>query len=153
MEVAKLKFNRILASLIDGLVMFILMVAICIFPAINVIRDINEQVLVVSDLLWLLFSFFASFAVCILYLFLSSLIFRGATFGMRINRLVFVKSNDTSLRYYNLLFRHFVNILCIVFSLGFSVIFDAISMICTEKGRNFYDILTSMKVVNINDAI
>ena len=131
--------------------MFIIMAAICVFPTINVIKDIRDQVFVYSDLFWLIGSLFGSFLVWVLYLFFSTLIFKKATLGMKINHLAFAKHHDGEVRYITLLMRMLVNVLCIVFSLGFSVILDAISMLCTAKGRNFYDILTSMKVVSADE--
>ena len=146
-----LRFNRILASLIDGFVMFVIFVSVNIAPTIRLIKDVLEDHYVVADAWWLAFSVFASLCLWILYIFLSSLIFRNATLGMKIMRLAFVKTNGNNLTARCLLFRATSIVLCIVFSLGFSVIFDPISMICSENGKNFYDIFSSTKVVSIYD--
>lgn len=145
------KFNRILASLIDGFVMFLIIASICTYPTIVLIRDLVNHTFYNSDALWLAFCLVGSFAVWILYLFLSALILKNATLGMRINHLVFVKSNGNNLTARTIILREAAVVFCIVFSLGFSIIFDPISMFCSENDRNFYDILSSTKVVNVND--
>ena len=146
------KFNRILVYLIDGLVMFILMAMICVAPAIIFFRDLINGSFNVGELLWLSFSIFGSFCVWILYLFLTSLIFKGATLGMKINNLVFKRVNDTPLSFRSLLFRETLLVVSIVFSLGFSVIFDVISVICTKNGRTFHDVYSLMKVVSSRES-
>lgn len=142
------KFNRILTYLIDGLVMFILMAMICVAPAIIFFRDLINGSFNTSELLWLSFSIFGSFCVWILYLFLTSLIFKGATLGMKISHLSFRKINDSDLTFRNLLYRETLVVLCIVLSLGFSVIFDLMSVICSKNGRTFHDVYSFMKVVS-----
>ena len=147
-----LKFNRILAALIDGFVMLVLFLAICIMPAITVIRDIISERFIVGDILWLAFSVIGSFFVWILYLFFTGIIFRNATLGMKITKICFVKSNGMLMTFKTILFREIVVVFSIVFSLGFSLIFDPISLICSENCKNFYDIFSSTKVVGV-DAI
>lgn len=142
------KFNRILTYLIDGLVMFILMALICVAPSIIFFRDLLNGSFNTNELLWLSFSVFGSFCVWILYLFVTSLIFKGATLGMKISHLSFKKINDSDLTFRNLLYRETVVVLCIVLSLGFSVIFDLMSVICSKNGRTFHDVYSYMKVVS-----
>ncbi len=145
------KLNRILASLIDGLVMLILLVAICIAPSINLVRVIQNNNLVTGDILWLVFSFIGSVLVWILYLSLTSLLFKNATLGMKLMRLVYIRTNSTELTFINLFMRSFICVICLVLSLGLTLIFDPVSLMCNEKGKNFYDILTSTKVVSFYD--
>ena len=148
-----LKFNRILSAAIDGLMMFILFAAITVYPTIVLVRDLLNDSFLLKDTLWLGFSIFASFMVWILYLFVSSLIFRNATLGMRINKLVFVKSNGGDMNFRVLLFRETAVVVCYVLSLGFSPIFDAISMFCSKNSKNFYDIFSLTKVVSSDDLL
>ena len=148
-----LRFNRILAAAIDGLVMFILFAAIVVYPTIVLVRDLMNDSFVLKDALWLGFSIFASFCVWILYLFVSALIFRNATLGMRINKLVFTKSNGGEMNFRVLLFRETAVVVCYVLSLGFMPIFDAISLFCSKNAKNFYDIFSLTKVVSSDDLL
>ena len=148
-----LRFNRILAAAIDGLVMFILFAAIVVYPTIVLVRDLMNDSFMLKDALWLGFSVFASFCVWILYLFVSALIFRNATLGMRINKLVFMKSNGGEMNFRVLLFRETAVVVCYVLSLGFMPIFDAISLFCSKNAKNFYDIFSLTKVVSSDDLL
>ena len=147
----QLKINRIFASLIDGLIMFIIFALINVAPMINCIKDAMDGVMITADYLWLGFTIFASFAVWIIYLFLSSLILKNATVGMKINGLVFVKNNGLQMSGVSILLREATVVLSIVLSLGFTIVFDPISLIFNDEGKNFYDILTSTKVVMRDD--
>ena len=149
---ANYKASRILANMIDGLVMFVLFIAICITPSIIFIRDMTNGHFFVNELVWLILSVIASVLVWILYLSLTTLIFRSATLGMRIMRLVFVKAGGGDLSFAKLFFRQLISVVCFIFSLGFTVIFDPISLICSENCRNFYDIFSSTKVVSVHDT-
>ena len=96
------KLTRILASLIDGLVMLILLVAMCIAPSLNLAKGIMNDNYVMGDILWLIFSFIGSVLVWILYLSLTGLIFKNATLGMKIMRLAFIKTNGTEVMFLNI---------------------------------------------------
>lgn len=145
------KLNRILASLIDGLVMLIILIAICIAPSINLIRGIQNSNFVTGDILWLVFSLIGSVLIWVLYLSLTSLIFKNATLGMKIMKLVFVRSNGRELTFLDIFIRELTSVVCLVFSLGFSLIMDPISLLVSEHGRNFYDIFSFTKVVSLYD--
>ena len=149
MSSANFKVNRILASLIDGLVMFIILVAICIAPSINLINGIQANNFVSGDILWLVFSFIGSGLVWILYLSLTGLIFRNATLGMKIMRLVFVRSNGNNLTFLDIFVRELAYVICLLFSFGFTLIVDPIAISCSEKGKSFYDIFSLTKVVSL----
>ena len=153
MERTGYKLNRIYASLIDGLFMLIIFVGICIAPALRFFMQLADDKFIVSDLLWLLFSIFGSFCVWILYLFLSSVLFKKATLGMRIAKLSFAKSGDGELTYRGILFRELTVVVTLVFSLGFAAIFNPISIIFNEKGKSFYDICSRIKVVNSDEIM
>ena len=145
------KLNRILASLIDGLVMLIILIAICIAPSINLIRGIQNSNFVTGDILWLVFSLIGSVLIWVLYLSLTSLIFKNATLGMKIMKLVFVRSNGRELTFLDIFIRELTSVVCLVLSLGFSLIMDPISLLVSEHGRNFYDIFSFTKVVSLYD--
>lgn len=149
-DLRQLKINRIFAALVDGLIMFIIFAGITVAPTISYINDAMKGVYVSADLYWLIFSIFASFCVWILYLFLSSIILGNATVGMKINNLVFIRNNGLEMTFSSILLREAVVVLSIIFSLGFTVIFDPISLACNAEGKNFYDILSSTKVVSKN---
>ena len=151
MNSAYFKFSRILASMIDGFFMLVIFLGICAAPTIVLIKDIQSGNSLLNDILWLSFSAFGSFCVWIVYLFGTALIFRGATLGMKTQRLVYTRTNGNPMSYRSILFRETMTVLCIVFSLGFTLLFDPISLICSENGKNFYDIFFSLKVVSVND--
>lgn len=145
------KFNRILSYLIDGLVMFILMAAIVVAPAIIFIRDLINDSFNTNEFLWLAFSIFASFCVWIIYLVVSEIIFKNATLGMRLNHLTFRRINDLEMSINTLIFRATFFVITVVFTCGLSVIFDILSMIITENGKTFHDVYSYVKVVPTND--
>jgi len=151
MRESNFKLNRVLASLVDGLIMFLITAGICTAPAIIFFKGLINNNFIIADLFWLLFSIFGSFAVWILYLFISALLFKGSTLGMKFYRLTFIRTNGTELRAMNIFFREATMVICIILSLGFSVIFDFLSMLCNDSGKNFYDIFSSTKVVTIDE--
>ena len=104
-----------------------------------------------NDLWWLIFSIFASFCVMILYLFVSCFLFKNATLGMRMNNLIFVRNNGIEMKFSIILLREFIVVITMVLTLGLSLIFDPISLMFNEDGKNFYDILTMTKVVSRDD--
>lgn len=150
-NLSHLKFNRIFAAMIDGLIMFIIFVAINIAPTILYIKDIMSEKFISGDLYWLIFSVIASFGVMILYLFVSSFLFKNATLGMRMNNLIFVRNNGIEMKFSIILLREFIVVITMVLTLGLSLIFDPISLMFNEDGKNFYDILTMTKVVSRDD--
>lgn len=149
MRSSNFKANRILAALIDGLVMFILLALICVAPTINLVRTVQANNYSNGDIMWLVFSLIGSVLVWVLYLSLTGLIFKNATLGMKIMRLVFVRSNGSQLTFINIFIRELISVICLIFSLGFSLILDPISLMCSENGKNFYDIFSSTKVVSL----
>lgn len=149
MRSSNFKANRILAALIDGLVMFVLLAVICVAPTINLVRTVQANNYSNGDIMWLVFSLIGSVLVWVLYLSLTGLIFKNATLGMKIMRLVFVRSNGSQLTFINIFIRELISVICLIFSLGFSLILDPISLMCSENGKNFYDIFSSTKVVSL----
>lgn len=147
------KLNRILASMIDGLIMLLILIGVCIMPALRFFKSLSEDSFILSELLWLLFSIFGSFCLWLLYLFVSSLIFRKSTLGMKICRLSFTRVGNKDASYRDILFRELIVIICLVCSLGFTTVLDAISMLCNENGRNFYDLFSRVKVVSSDEIM
>ena len=131
MRSTNFKANRILAALIDGLVMFILLALICVAPTINLVRTVQANNYSNGDIMWLVFSLIGSVLVWVLYLSLTGLIFKNATLGMKIMRLVFVRSNGSELTFINIFTRELISVICIIFSLVFSLILDSLSLICS----------------------
>ena len=147
-----LKINRFFASLIDGLIMFIIFALINVAPIINCVKDAMDGAFIIADFAWLGFTIFAAFVVWFIYLFLSAIILRNATVGMKINNLVFTRNNGLQMTGISIMVREAVVVMSIVLSLGFTLVFDPISLACNDEGKNFYDILTSTKVVLRDDA-
>ena len=153
MDRTSFKLNRIYASLIDGLIMLIIFAGVCIAPALRFFSPLMDNKFISSDLMWLIFSIFGSFCIWVLYLFLSSVIFKKATLGMKIAKLAFAQSGDGEVTYRGILFRELTVVISLVFSLGFAAIFNPISIIFNEKGKSFYDILSRIKVVNADEIM
>ena len=151
MSSTNFKLNRILASLIDGLVMLIIFVAICITPSINLIKAVQANNYVTGDILWLVFSFIDSVLIWILYLSLTGFIFKNATLGMKIMKLAFARSDSRELTFLDIFTREVTFVVCLVLSLGLSLILDPISLLVSEHGKNFYDIFSFTKVVSLYD--
>ena len=152
MSERNLKVNRILASLIDGFFMFIITAAVCIAPLIVFLKEYFDGKFITSDFLWLLFSIFGSFALWILYLWIPTLIFKNATIGMKFTHLVFINSRENPSKFSSFLFREFMVVVCIVGSFGLSLVADLICLTMTEKGKTFYDVASSLRVVSTDYA-
>ena len=150
MSERNLKLNRLLASLIDGFFMFVITAVVCIAPLIVFLKECFDGKFITSDFLWLLFSIIGSFAIWILYLFIPLLIFKNATIGMKFTHLIFISSKETQSKFTSFLFREFMVVTCIVFSFGLSLVADLIAITMTEKGRTFYDVASSLKVVSVD---
>lgn len=143
--------NRILASLIDGLVMFLLLAAVCSAPAIIMISDLMNGNFFTSDLVWLILSFVGAILLWFLYLIITPLIFKSATLGMKIMGLRFTRTNEDELNYFNVVARQGLLLIGLLFSLGFTVFFDIFSVIFSKNCRNFHDIFSTVKVVALDD--
>lgn len=151
-EIRKLKANRILSSLIDGLLMFILFWAAFIFPLIDAINQgikgtFNNQMILVLAVFYLL-----GVLLMIFYLFLTSISFKGATLGMKIVNLNYVNYNGTVPNKTSLFFNSLTIVFGAVLSFGLTVFIDFISILVNQLGRSFHDIFSGMKMVNVYDA-
>ena len=150
MNIKIFKANRFLAALVDGFFMFLITVAFCLAPAISFFREIIDGKFIPGDMIWLILSLFGSFCLWILYLALPSLIFKNATLGMKLNHLVFVSKKYGELRLSHLLFREAIVVVCLVFSLSLSIYSEIFSLVCSEDGKGFFDVFSSIKVVSEN---
>ena len=151
MEKKLFKANRFLATLIDGFVMFLILVGVCFAPGLTFFREISEGKYITSSIFLFAFSMFGSFCIWILYLSLSALIFRRSTLGMKIVHLKFVSNKDEDVRFYSILFRETTVVICFVLSLGLSIFSDSIAVINNKEGKSIYDVFSSVKVVSDND--
>ena len=145
------KANRFLATLIDGFVMFLILVGVCFAPSLSFFREINEGKYIASSIFWFAFSIFGSFLVWILYLSLSALIFRKSTLGMKVTHLKFVSKRGEDVKFYSILFRESIVVVCFVLSCGLSIFSDSISIVNSKDGESIYDVYTSIKVADEND--
>ena len=150
-DLRKLKANKILAALIDGLIMFILFWAIFIFPMINFIEDFIRHSLSLQSYLL----FFGAYAVGMLmtaiYLFMMMLIFKNATLGMRIAGIMFIQNDGEIPAKHRLFLRSFIFALAEVFTLGIVLLTDFITILLSDSGRDFHDAYSGLKVENVYD--
>ena len=150
-DLRKLKVNKILAALIDGLIMFILFWAIFIFPMIAIIEDYTKHTLTANSY----FLFFGAYVVGMLmdaiYLFMTMLIFKNATFGMKIANIQFVQNDGEIPAKTRLFLRSFVFILTEVFTLGLILVTDFLTVLLSDSGRSFHDAYSGLKVENAYD--
>ena len=150
-ELNVLKLNRILAALIDGLILFVLFFAVFTYPLIDFILRITEGSYSPENIVFLSLFAIGGFALGILYLFVSSLIFKGATIGMKITHLVYVTTDGTSPRAATLFNRSSLLIISLVLSFGLVAIIDLICILLNDWGKDFHDIYSNLKVVSDYD--
>ncbi len=145
------KLNRILSALIDGLFIFIIIVAVSIFPLVELIIEINKDSLSVGSVNLLIISIIVGFLLGIVYLFVTFVIFKNATLGMKITHLAFVKYDGNNPTKLALLGRFAISTLCFVLSCGICLLANLIAVLNNEFGRNFYDVFSGLKMVNQYD--
>ena len=150
-ELKKLKANKILAALIDGLIMFILFWAVFIFPMISFIEDFLRKTLTTESFLL----FFGAYAVGMLmtaiYLFMTSLIFKNATLGMRIASIAFSQNDGSIPSKTRLFLRSFIIIISETLTLGLVLVTDFLTILFSDSGRDFHDAYSGLKVDNCYD--
>ena len=147
-NIEKLKVYRILAAMIDGLVMFIIFWAVFIFPLIDTINAISKGTYSFQTSLFLITFFFLGALLDVFYLFLTSMAFKGATLGMKMNGLTYVKYDGNTPNSPSLFINALSIVIIVIFSLGLSVIVDFISLVHNKMARSFHDIFLGMKMVN-----
>ena len=70
---------------------------------------------------------------------------------MKIMKLAFARSDSRELTFLDIFTREVTFVVCLVLSLGLSLILDPISLLVSEHGKNFYDIFSFTKVVSLYD--
>lgn len=150
-NIEKLKVYRILAAMIDGLFMFIIFWAIFIFPLIDTINSVSNGTFSFQTTFFLTSFFILGAMLDVFYLFITSIAFKGATLGMKMNGLSFVKYDGTIPSSLTLFINALSIVIIVVFSFGLSVIVDLLSLINNKMARSFHDIFLGMKMVNTYD--
>ena len=145
-ELIVLKLNRLLAAFIDGLALFILFFAAFTYPLIEMILMIKQGIFSGQIISLAILSAVVGLFLGVLYLFITSAIFKGATLGMKIMHLTFVKTDGSIPKKVSLFNRAVSIVLCNVLTLGFSIIIDVVCLLLNDMGKNFHDIYSNMKV-------
>lgn len=148
-DLKKLKVNKILAALIDGLIMFILFWAIFIFPMISFIQDYFAKTLTSNSFLLLFGAYGVGMVMTALYLFVTELIFKNATLGMRIAGIAFIQNDGSTPSKTRLFLRAFIFVLSEVLTLGLILVTDFLTVILSDSGRDFHDAYSGLKVENV----
>lgn len=150
-NIEKLKVYRILAAMIDGLFMFIIFWAIFIFPLIDTINSVSKGTFSFQTTFFLIAFFILGAMLDVFYLFITSIAFKGATLGMKMNGLTFVKYDGNIPSSPTLFINALSIVIIVIFSFGLSVIVDLLSLINNKMARSFHDIFLGMKMVNTYD--
>ena len=146
-ETLVFKLNRIIAALVDGLIVFLAFAAFFTYPFIELLLEIKNGGVSQSTIVLLSLCSVAGLGGGIFYLFITSLVFKGATLGMKIMHLSFVRNDGSMPRIITLFNRATLTLLTIVLSLGLSIIADLVCLLLNEQGKNFHDIYSNLKVV------
>ena len=147
-ETIVFKLNRIIAALVDGLVVFLAFAAFFTYPFIEFLLEINGSGVTEPTIVLLSLCAVVGLGAGIFYLFITSLIFKGATLGMKIVHLTFSRNDGTTPRIIALFARAALTMLTVVLSLGVSIIVDLVCLLLNEQGKNFHDIFSNVKVVS-----
>ena len=146
-ETIVFKLNRIIAALVDGLVVFLAFAMFFTYPFIELLLEINGGGATKETIVLLSLCSIAALGADIFYLFITSIIFKGATLGMKLVHLTFSRNDGTTPRVVTLFNRAAITMLSIIFSLGLTIIADLFCLLLNEQGKNFHDIYSNMKVV------
>ena len=150
-ETLNLKLNRILAALIDGLIILLITWGSMAYPFVELIKGISNNAVTVGSINFLIITFFVGMLFSILYLFISSLIFKNATLGMKICHIAFTNYDGKNPSKTALFYRSSMIIFCFILSLGLVVVSNFVTVLHNEFGRNFHDVFLKMKVVSSYD--
>lgn len=150
-ETINFKLNRILAALIDGLVILLIATAASIYPFIEMMQHYKQGSLNASVISIFIITAAAGLLLGIVYLFVTFVIFKNASLGMRITHLAFVTYDGKKPSKATLLNRSALVMVTFLLSLGLVVLANFVSVLCNDSGRNFYDIFAKIKMVNSYD--
>ena len=150
-ETINFKLNRILAALIDGLIILLIATAVSIYPFIEMMQHYKQGSLNTGVISVFIFTVAAGLLLGIVYLFVTFVIFKNASLGMRITHLAFVTYDGKKPSKATLLNRSALVMITFLLSLGIVVVANLVSVLCNDYGRNFYDIFEKIKMVNSYD--
>lgn len=150
-ETINFKLNRILAALIDGLIILVISAGVSVYPFIEMINHFKQGSLNPSVISVFIFTVVAGLLLGIVYLFITFVIFKNASLGMRITHLAFVTYDGKKPSKATLLNRSALVIITFLLSFGVVVLANFVSVLCNDYGRNFYDIFAKIKMVNVYD--
>ncbi len=150
-EERRLQLNRILSALIDGLIILLIVWAAMAYPTVELIKEVQNGVISTGTISFFIISFFAGMILGVLYLFVCYLLFKNASFGMHFVHLTFIKYDGSKPKKMTLFYRSIFQILSFIFSLGFVVVANLISVLNNAHARNFQDYFFGIKMVNNDD--
>lgn len=145
------KLNRILATLVDALAIFIIISLTSIFSLVEFIIEANKNAVTVETRVFLILSITAGFLLAVVYLFVTFVVFKNATLGMKLMRLTYIKYDGTIPSKLTFLGHSALAVMSFVLSLGLTAMANLVAVLNNENGRNFHDICSGLKMVNQYD--
>ena len=145
------KLNRILAALVDSLIIFIIISLTSVFSLAEFIIEVNKDAITIETTIFLVLSVIAGFLLAIVYLFVTFVIFKNATLGMKMMHLTYIKYDGTIPSKLTFLGHSSLAVLSFIFSLGLTTLANLVAVLNNENGRNFHDVCSGLKMVNQYD--
>lgn len=143
-----LKLMRIIASLIDGLFIYVLFFAV-IFPSsvilYNETQVENPQLL--KPILTLVCSILMGGVLSIIYLVVPTIVFKGSTIGMKMSGIKFVNVMDERFPIRHLIIRESLVVFTLIFTFTISVVANFLAVLFNKDGKTYFDYATYAKVV------
>ncbi len=143
-----LKLMRIIASLIDGLFIYVLFFAV-IFPSsvllYNEVHADNPQLL--KPILTLICSILMGGVLSIIYLVVPTIVFKGSTIGMKMSGIKFVNVMDERFPLSHLIIRESLVVFTLIFTFTISVVANFFAILINKDGKTYFDYATYAKVV------
>lgn len=154
MKLAKVR-HRIMASLVDFLIVTGILLVLCLFKLPFLISMFNSAEHVVSTKFIVdMFRWGVLFAIILLvYYAIVPLLLNGQTIGKRIFKLQILKENGEKVGYKTMFYRECIGRIFINFaSLGMTVIASIIIMSLREDKKDLKDMLAKTKVVDLYES-
>lgn len=151
-KITSFKLNRILSNCIDALVIFVLFWACFIFPFLNFIGDLVAGIFNTSYLIGMIITGTAGISLGVLYLFISPILLKNSTCGLKINGLKFENVDKSPISKSKLLLRSFFSVISIIFTAGLAIFAEILTICISESGREFFDYFTGIRVVSIYES-
>lgn len=143
-----LKLMRIIASLIDGLFIYVLFFAV-IFPSsvllYNEVHAENPQLL--KPILTLICSILMGGVLSIIYLVIPTIVFKSSTIGMKMSGIKFVNVMDERFPLSHLIIRESLVVFTLIFTFTISVVANFFAILINKDGKTYFDYATYAKVV------